>query len=240
MSINTAPDELIKSTRDRFKPRLILRSSPESRDSSSLWRSYLLTILLRQSAPHVSSFSSRSLRTKTRKFASRPSWSTSLSFSLSLFHSFSSHRRRGTSRLSIPRPERIKQSTGISQVNMPRSPTSSARPPHRSGQPGFHNFQVVARAAPISYQSFVDAVNDLVQKWGPAKEYQPGPWLPREFGDNLKARLDEYTWSNLPAPHRKLVLKMLRSPLAVPNLYSRDFVSSHRSKSPTTCRSYDD
>lgn len=145
--------------------------------------------------------------------------------STSLFLSFSSHRRRETSRSPIPTPERIKQLTGISKVNMPRSLRSSAQPPHRPGLPGFHNLQVAARAAPTAYQSFVDAVNDLVQRWGPAKEYQPGPWRPEKFGDNLKTRLDEYTWTSLPAADRKCVLKMLKSPDAIPNLFSRNFVS---------------
>ncbi|GAA5846308.1 hypothetical protein JCM5353_001055 [Sporobolomyces roseus] len=107
---------------------------------------------------------------------------------------------------------------------MPRSLRSSAQPPHRPGLPGFHNFQVAARAAPTAYQSFVDAVNDLVQRWGPAKEYQPGPWRPEKFGDNLKTRLDEYTWTSLPAADRKCVLKMLKSPDAIPNLFSRNFM----------------
>jgi len=79
---------------------------------------------------------------------------------------------------------------------------------------------------PYYYQHFIDAIEAIVERWGENTEYEPG-WTPLEWANDLRLNITCEVWNNQ-EPHlniQKNIVKLLRDPNLVPNIYFKNFVS---------------
>jgi len=98
-----------------------------------------------------------------------------------------------------------------------------------SQNPSLHTFQSGDRlelGAHLTYQSFLNSVEELVDYWGPDREFEPG-WTPRELAEDITRRFTDELWNRQDDPFQTRVLELLNVRSASYDIYSPNFVRYH-------------